>query len=209
MPDQASVTAATYSPDAHQMMAARTATRDAGFFLPYLHPDMSLLDCGCGQGTITLGLAEIVAPGEVVGIDIDPDQIERARALAAERGAKNVRFEVADIYALPFPDGSFDAVFGNQLLLWLSDPRSGAHGVPSGAEARWHRRDANHRSRCYRDRSFLTVARPNARSATTSLADDGSKPHGRSQAASSHVGIRICPQRESRRLVWRRNTRDR
>ena len=70
---------------------------------------MRLLDVGCGPGSITLGLAEAVAPGEVVGVDLQPAQVEQARALAAERGVANVRFEVASAYALPFPDAAFDA----------------------------------------------------------------------------------------------------
>jgi SAM-dependent methyltransferase len=34
----------------------------------------------------------------------------------------NIQFETADVYTLPFPDASFDAVFGHQLLLWLKEP---------------------------------------------------------------------------------------
>jgi ubiquinone/menaquinone biosynthesis C-methylase UbiE len=108
-----SVSAATYSAEAHAMMGQRTAAQNADFFLPHLRPGMRLLDAGCGQGSITIGLADAVAPGEVVGLDRDPEQVERARALAAERGVTNVRFEVGDAYALPFPDASFDAVFAH------------------------------------------------------------------------------------------------
>jgi ubiquinone/menaquinone biosynthesis C-methylase UbiE len=103
-------------------MAARTASQAAGFFLPYLHAGMRLLDGGCGPGSITLGLAGVVAPGEAVGIDLQPPQVERARALAAERGVTNVRFEVASIYQLPFPDHSFDAVFAHATLMHLRQP---------------------------------------------------------------------------------------
>src|SRR5437870_3093703 len=85
-------------------IAQRTAADQAEFFLPYLHSGMRLLDCGSGPGSITLDLAETVAPGEVVGIDLQPWQVELARALAIERGVGNVRFEVGDIYHLPFPD---------------------------------------------------------------------------------------------------------
>jgi SAM-dependent methyltransferase len=83
---------------------------------------VQLLDVGSGPGSITLDLAAVVAPGEVVGIDIEPLQVDRARALAAERGVTNVRFEPGDAYALPFPDDSFDVVFSNAALMWLRDP---------------------------------------------------------------------------------------
>ena len=52
---------------------------------------MTLLDCGCGPGTLTLGLAAAVAPGQVVGIDLEPGMIARAIATAAERQVANVR----------------------------------------------------------------------------------------------------------------------
>jgi len=103
-------------------LAARTASREAAFLLPHLRPGMQLLDVGCGPGSITLGLAEVVAPGQVVGIDLQSAQIEQARVRAAERGIATVRFEVADIYRLPFPDGSFDAAFANGVLMHLRKP---------------------------------------------------------------------------------------
>jgi ubiquinone/menaquinone biosynthesis C-methylase UbiE len=105
-----------------ESMATRTANVEAGFFLPYLRPGMRLLDVGCGPGTITVGLAAAVAPGDVVGIDREPSQIERARALAAEQGLTNVRFELAHAEEIPFPDGSFDAAFEHTLLEHVADP---------------------------------------------------------------------------------------
>jgi len=119
-------TAATYTQRGNTAfeaeMATRTASRAAAFFLPYLRPGMQLLDVGCGPGAITLGLAQTVAPGEVVGVDIQASQVDRARALAAERRITNARFEVADINRLPFPDGSFDAVFAHTVLMHLREP---------------------------------------------------------------------------------------
>jgi ubiquinone/menaquinone biosynthesis C-methylase UbiE len=103
-------------------LARRAAATSAGFFLPHLRPGMRLLDCGCGPGSITLGLAEAVAPGEVVGLDIQPAQVERARVLAAERGVANVRFEVGTAYELPFPDASFDAAIALTVLMHLREP---------------------------------------------------------------------------------------
>ena len=47
----------------------RDAENSAAYLLPHLAPGMSLLDVGCGPGTITIDLARRVAPGRVVGID--------------------------------------------------------------------------------------------------------------------------------------------
>ena len=103
-------------------MALRTASQEAAFFLPSLRPGIRVLDLGCGPGSITLGLAEAVAPGEVVGVDFQPSQVAQAQALGAARGLMNVRFEVADVYRLPFPDGSFDAAFAHVVLMHLREP---------------------------------------------------------------------------------------
>ena len=111
-----------YGPCVHPWHSERTAASRAAFLLPHLQPGMSLLDCGCGPGTITLGLSEAIFPGYVVGIDLDRRQVERARALAGERGAANVHFELADVNKLPYADCSFDITFAHNLLEHLSDP---------------------------------------------------------------------------------------
>ena len=103
-------------------MALRTASQEAAFFLPSLRPGMRVLDLGCGPGSITVGIAEAIAPGEVVGVDRQSEQVEQARALGVARGVMNARFEVADVYRLPFPDGSFDAAFAHVVLMHLREP---------------------------------------------------------------------------------------
>jgi ubiquinone/menaquinone biosynthesis C-methylase UbiE len=100
----------------------RQATHQAAFFLPYLQPGMTLLDCGCGPGAITLGLAEAVAPGQVVGVDREPSMVARACALAKEHQVAHVRFQVGDLCDLPFPASAFDAVFTCAVLEHLADP---------------------------------------------------------------------------------------
>jgi len=103
-------------------LAAKTASREGGFFLPHLRAGMRVLGVGCGPGSITVGLAEVVAPGEVIGVDLQPAMVEQARARAARHNVANVRFEVANVYDLPFPNGSFDAVLACGLLIGLREP---------------------------------------------------------------------------------------
>jgi ubiquinone/menaquinone biosynthesis C-methylase UbiE len=102
--------------------AARSMSTSAGFFVPYIFAGMKLLDCGCGPGSITLDLAEAIAPGEVIGVDHDESSLELARQAAAKRGIQNARFESGDIYNLPFADNSFDGVWTSSVVQWLAEP---------------------------------------------------------------------------------------
>ncbi len=110
------------SPERHQRHAQRTAEVHAGFFLPYLRPGMHLIDCGCGTGSITVGLAEAVSPGEVTGFEISASDVDLARERAKKGGHTNLRFEVADVYELPLPDKSVDAAFFHANLGHLNYP---------------------------------------------------------------------------------------
>lgn len=56
----------------------RWAERNAAFLLPHLTGGQRLLDVGCGPGTITQGLAARTAPGQAVGIDVDPEFVAAA-----------------------------------------------------------------------------------------------------------------------------------
>ncbi|MGO9560248.1 MAG: methyltransferase domain-containing protein [Acidimicrobiales bacterium] len=100
----------------------RNATNSAAHLLPHLVAGHSLLDVGCGPGTLTVDLARRVAPGRVVGIDAEPAVLEEARGAAEEAGLTNVEFHEADIYALPYDDGSFDVVHAHQVLQHLQHP---------------------------------------------------------------------------------------
>jgi len=73
------ITMDQYGEAAKAFIRARTAATCAAFFLGYLKPGMALLDCGCGEGTITVDLAAAVVPGQVVGLDIAPGTLQHAR----------------------------------------------------------------------------------------------------------------------------------
>lgn len=103
-------------------MGQRTAQRELGFLLPHLRPGMELIDCGCGPGSITVGLAELVNPGHVVGVDVEQRQLEAAAEAAAARGAQNIEFKQASIYELPFADASFDCAVAHFVIEHVSDP---------------------------------------------------------------------------------------
>lgn len=100
----------------------RTFEQVQTYFAGRLKPGMNVLDCGCGPGTLTLGLAQAVDPGQATGIDIEPGMVDRANALADEGGIKNVEFRVDDITDLSFPNDCFDLVFVSAVLEHLPDP---------------------------------------------------------------------------------------
>ncbi len=101
---------------------ARTAANSCAYLLPHLRPGQSLLDVGCGPGSITLDLAALVAPGRVVGIENVDAPLEVAREAAFRRGDRRTTFERADVLRLPYPDDSFDVVHAHQVLQHLTDP---------------------------------------------------------------------------------------
>ncbi len=100
----------------------RTVENSAAYLIPSLRPGASILDVGCGPGTITIDMARRVAPGEVIGIDASEDVVAAAREAQAEAGQTNVSFSTDDAYALSYADDTFDIVHAHQVLQHLSDP---------------------------------------------------------------------------------------
>jgi ubiquinone/menaquinone biosynthesis C-methylase UbiE len=100
----------------------RTAENSSGFLLPYLSPDMSLLDVGCGPGNITADLAGRLGAGSVVGVDLSEEIIETARSQYVGVEHPNLSFEVANVYQLDYAEQSFDVVYAHQVLQHLSQP---------------------------------------------------------------------------------------
>ena len=101
---------------------SRTVANSAAYLADQLRPGRSVLDVGCGPGTITVDLAAHVAPGKVTAIDASAAVLDEAIVLAADQDVPNVEFSVADVYALPYPDDTFDVVHAHQVLQHLADP---------------------------------------------------------------------------------------
>jgi SAM-dependent methyltransferase len=111
-----------HSANATAFMAARSFGSHGEFIRPYIKPGMKVLDCGCGPGAISVGLAEAVGRvGHVTGIDFGESQIE----LAKTRATANLTFRVASVYELPFEGDAFDLVFSHALFEHLADPVRG------------------------------------------------------------------------------------
>ena len=110
------------SDDVREFLAQRRAVTHVRFLLPFLHTGMDVLDAGCGPGSITVDLAEHVAPGQVIGVDIEEYHVEMATDLAAKRDVTNAHFEIGDVSALEFPDATFDAVLLHGVVEYLPNP---------------------------------------------------------------------------------------
>ena len=113
-----------YSEEFRQLLDRRSAETHAGYLLPHLEPGMRVLDFGCGPGTISMGLAAAVDPGEMHGIDMEASQVELARAAAEAGGHANATFHVGDVTDLPFEDDSFDAAHCHAVLMHVPDTQA-------------------------------------------------------------------------------------
>lgn len=81
-----------------------------------------VLEAGCGVGAQTVILARNSPGARITSVDISPASVAAARVAVKKEGVSNVDFLVADIYGLPFPEGSFDHVFVCFVLEHLPDP---------------------------------------------------------------------------------------
>ena len=113
-----------YDENFQQLLRRRSAESHAAYLLPHLKPGDRVLDFGCGPGTISVGLARAVEPGELHGVDMEETQIEIARAAAQAGGHANATFHVGDVTALPFEDNFFDAAHCHAVLMHVPDTRA-------------------------------------------------------------------------------------
>lgn len=90
-----------------------------------------VLDLGCGDGTLTVQLAELLPDGQVVGIDASQGMID----VAILKGQSNLHFRRLDINNLDFVE-EFDLIFSNATLHWIKDHQRLLHNVHRALRAR-------------------------------------------------------------------------
>ena len=80
-----------------------------------------VLEIGCGTGTLSIeAKAQVGVTGEVVGIDIAPEMVAKARK-KAERSVVDVFFQEGSIATIPFPDNRFDVVICSFMIFHMPE----------------------------------------------------------------------------------------
>ena len=83
---------------------------------------MKVLDIGSGAGDVAMAAAELVGDdGEVIGVDMNAEILETARARARGAGFANIQFLAGDSRTLDLPN-DFDALIGRLVLMYMADP---------------------------------------------------------------------------------------
>ena len=92
------------------------------FRLGALGPGERVVDVGSGGGIDSLIAAQMVGPtGRVIGVDMTPAMLDKARTSAATAGSKNVEFRQGFGEALPVEDGWADVVISNGVMNLMPD----------------------------------------------------------------------------------------
>ncbi len=171
--------------DAYAGVAGRLAEADLnlGCGVPTLHaalqPGETVLDLGSGAGNdVFIARHEVGAEGRVIGVDMTPDMIARARANARKLGFANVEFRLGEIEHLPVESGSIDAIISNCVLNLLPDK------APAFAE-------------------MFRVLRPGGRFCISDIVASGTLPDDVRQVAALYVGCvaGALPQTEYLALI--------
>ena len=112
---------AGYNPDELRRLPADAVQNSFGCGNPLafagVQPGQVVLDIGSGAGIDCFLAAEKVGPtGAVIGLDMTPEMIERARQNAREAGITNVEFRFGDAEKMPLDDNSVDWVISNCVI---------------------------------------------------------------------------------------------
>ncbi len=101
-----------YEPDADLGLGCGLPTRYA-----HLQTGETVIDLGSGAGNDAfVAAAEVGAEGRVIGLDMTPEMVDRARALATRRGAANIEFVLGEVESMPIADEVADCVLSNCVL---------------------------------------------------------------------------------------------
>ena len=116
------ITAPIYDLSVRLFLGRENDFRQTVIDLMHLTGDESVLDVGCGTGTLTSMIAKKMnGKGSILGIDISPRMIEVARKKAGKQG-QQVEYKVASCLALPFDNETFDVAVSSlvyhQLMSW-------------------------------------------------------------------------------------------
>jgi demethylmenaquinone methyltransferase/2-methoxy-6-polyprenyl-1,4-benzoquinol methylase len=87
-----------------------------------LAPEHRVVDLACGTGDLTFAVSRLVPQGEVLGLDVAEPMIHLAQQRLRRLQVPNVSFQVGDMMALPFPEGSVDGVTVGYGLRNVPDP---------------------------------------------------------------------------------------
>ncbi|HVR36371.1 MAG TPA: methyltransferase domain-containing protein [Methylomirabilota bacterium] len=109
---------------ADRFMPAKFHRRCVKLMQPRLRPRASVIDLGCGHGTLLACLASLPLKLELHGCDLSPGLVASARARVPA-----ARIVEADLEHLRFPPASFDAAFATEVLEHLLDVHAGLRGI--------------------------------------------------------------------------------
>jgi arsenite methyltransferase len=156
--------------DAYEGVEGRLAEADLnlGCGVPTQHAALrrgeTVLDLGSGAGNdVFIARHEVGAEGRVIGVDMTPDMVARARENARKLGFANVEFRLGEIEHLPVESGSIDAIISNCVLNLLPDK------APAFVE-------------------MFRALRPGGRFCVSDIVATGQLPQGVREAAGLYVG---------------------
>ena len=108
-------------PGPASIMTARSLSNGHPTLLELLTEGTSVLDVGCGPGTLTIEIARRVSPAPVVGMDINPAMVRAAEAATPPGELPNLVFYVGDVGECAW-QAEFDVAVATRMLQWLPDP---------------------------------------------------------------------------------------